>query len=92
MYFFLFWWGGVVSCFFTGWENAGMFENCRFMMDYEKQEKKEEENLQAEIHCLQNLYTVLSFRFHTIFFVCEYQLSELIPPEYLVTQNIHHKI
>jgi hypothetical protein len=38
----------VISSFFTVWENVGMSENYRFIMDYEYQEKKEG-NVLAEI-------------------------------------------
>jgi hypothetical protein len=54
-------------------KNAGMPENFRIIMYYEKQEK--EGNLQVEINREPSKSTyLLSIRFQKIFFNCEYQL------------------
>jgi hypothetical protein len=75
----------------TVWENAGLPENFRIMMDYKKQGKKKEGNLLDEIYGLRNLY-ILSIRFKKILIVCEYQLrgaSMLAPFLYSMSKNRH---
>jgi hypothetical protein len=63
----------VVSSLFDCWRKMRECLTTRFMVEYEYQEKKEG-NLLAELHSLQNLYSILSIWVHKIFVVCEYQL------------------
>jgi hypothetical protein len=78
----------VVYSLFSVWENAGMPENYRLMVDYKYQGKKKEIHKLKYIVC--EIY-ILSIRVHKTFFVCEYQLWLRLEKFVLMAPDTHEK-